>query len=504
MVVQAKIWGEVVGELFFKEDSRQIFFTYNQEFLNKGLEISPILMPTNSREKIVSFPNLNFETFKDLPPVFSDSLPDKFGNTILNKYLETSGRSLEDINPLERLTYVGIRGMGALEYYPLQDSSNYEEKELIISDIVEIAKEILSNKENIKHNSLEDIVHVGTSAGGARPKAIIAKNNSTNEYVSGDILHPGNKYTYYLLKIDGASDIKDSMTNQFGKIEYAYYQLATHCGINMTKSEILNENGRNHFLTERFDRVNGDKLHTQSLNSIANMDFNNPLIHSYEQCFNIMKRLNLEQTEIDQQYLRMVFNVVARNLDDHTKNICFLMNRQGKWTLSPAYDITYAYDPNNRWLKQHQMSINSKRNDITYDDLLIVGEKFSVTNPAQIIKQVTHGVSSWQSIALELNISLDKINQIEKNLLYIDIIDPQNKKTAIKEELSSEEKIKKAVAFHLNNKYDSKINNISLYGINSPLNKALFLNQEFILTSEELRQVHQIVRNMKKNLGKKL
>ena len=504
MVVQAKIWGEIVGELFFKEDTGQIFFTYNQEFLKKGLEIAPILMPTNSREKIISFPALNFETFKDLPPVFSDSLPDKFGNTVLNKYLETSGKSLVDINPLERLTYVGIRGMGALEYFPLKASNSYTEQKLVISDIVEIAKEILSDKKNIRHSSLENILHIGTSAGGARPKALIAKNNKTNEYVSGDILHSGNDYSYYLLKIDGASDINDSLTNQYGKLEYAYYKLATACGVNMTHTEFLSENGRDHFLTERFDRINGEKLHTQTLNSIANMDFNKPLIHSYEQCFNIMQRLNLTQEEKDQQFLRMVFNVVARNQDDHTKNICFLMDKSGKWKLSPAYDVSFAYDPTNRWLKQHQMSINNKRNNITFDDLVTVGQKFSITNPEQIIKQVTQGVSSWKTIASGLNISKEKINHIEKNLFYNSIVEPKDKKLEIKDSLTSEEKIKKAVAFHLDNKYDSKMNNISLYGVNSPLNKALSMNFNFTLSLNEIKEVHKIINGHNKKTSLKI
>lgn len=504
MVVQAKIWGEIVGEIFLKEKTGKIFFTYNQEFLKKGLEIAPILMPINSREKIFSFSELKFETFKDLPPVFSDSLPDKFGNAVLNKYLETSGKSLVDINPLERLTYVGQRGMGALEYFPLKTSNSYTEKELVISDIVEIAKEILSNKINIKHSSLENILHIGTSAGGARPKALIAKNNKTNEYVSGDILHPGNDYSYYLLKIDGASDINDSLSNQYGKLEYAYYKLATGCGVNMTHTEILSENGRDHFLTERFDRINGEKLHTQTLNSIANMDFNNPLIHSYEQCFNVMQRLNLTEKEKDQQFLRMVFNVVARNQDDHTKNICFLMDKSGKWKLSPAYDVSFAYDPTNRWLKQHQMSINNKRNNITFDDLITVGHKFSITNPEQIIKQVTEGVSSWKTIAAELNISKEKIDHIEKNLLYNSIVEPKDKKVEIKDSLTSEEKIKKAVAFHLDNKYDSKMNNISLYGVNSPLNKALSLNFKFTLSFNEIKEVHKIVNGQNKKTSLKI
>lgn len=504
MVVQAKIWGEIVGELFLKEDIRQIFFTYDSEFLKKGIEISPILMPTTSREKIISFPTLNFETFKDLPPVFSDSLPDKFGNAVLNKYLETSGRSIEDINPLERLTYVGVRGMGALEYFPLKYSDGYTEKELVISDIVEIAKDILSDKKNIRHSSLENILHIGTSAGGARPKALIAKNNKTNEYVSGDILHSGNDYSYYLLKIDGASDINDSLTNQYGKLEYAYYKLATACGVNMTHTEFLSENGRDHFLTERFDRINGEKLHTQTLNSIANMDFNKPLIHSYEQCFNIMQRLNLTQEEKDQQFLRMVFNVVARNQDDHTKNICFLMDKSGKWKLSPAYDVSFAYDPTNRWLKQHQMSINNKRNNITFDDLVTVGQKFSITNPEQIIKQVTQGVSSWKTIASGLNISKEKIDHIEKNLFYNSIVEPKGKKLEIKDSLTSEEKIKKAVGFHLDNKYDSKMNNISLYGVNSPLNKALSMNFNFTLSLNEIKEVHKIINGHNKKTSLKI
>lgn len=420
MLLEVKLWNKSVGALFFDENSKQIFFEYDKSFVKENLDIAPILMPINSTSKEpYSFIRLPEETFKGLPPVFADSLPDKFGSTVLNAWLEQSGKSINDLNALEKLSYIGIRGLGALEYFPNISMGN-RFSEINISEIVQIAKEVLEKKENYQSNfnSIDDIFQIGTSAGGARAKAIIAINNKTNKIVSGDILLEDKDYTYYIIKIDGVKDEQLGVSQGYGKIEYAYYKMAELSGINMMPSKLYEENGREHFLTQRFDRISGEKLHMQTLCGIAGMDYNNLFANSYEQAFTTMSKLNLDYADIEQQYRRMVFNVTGRNLDDHTKNISFLMDKKGRWKLSPAYDITYSYNKDNHWLKQHQMSIGGKRNNITYDDLFKAGKELGIRNRKKIIKEVLNGVSNWQAIANSLNIPDKKIKHIESNLLY--------------------------------------------------------------------------------------
>ncbi len=417
-ILQVSLWGKLAGDLLFDESQNQIYFRYNKEFLNSGLDIAPILMPLSGRTNIYSFPTLNRETFKELPPVFSDSLPDKFGNEILHQWLQQKGKSLDDLNPLERLSYVGKRGMGALEYLPPEQRISSDNKPIDVSEIVTIANEVLNHKADQKGylNNMDSILTIGTSAGGARAKAIIAIDKNTNEVFAGDILHQNKDITYHLLKIEGGNDLENRQC--YGRIEYAYYLMAKQSGIAMSKSELFEENGRAHFLTQRFDRVGGEKTHMTTLNSIANMDYNQPLIHSYEQCFNVLDKLNLPQNQVKEQFRRMVFNVVARNLDDHTKNISFLMNKQGKWSLSPAYDITYAYNPSNRWLKQHQMSVNGKRTEIKRKDISKLAPSLDIRSKRIIIDQVTQGISQWKKIAASLDIDKAKIEMIENNLIY--------------------------------------------------------------------------------------
>lgn len=418
MIVQVKLWDKTVGNLFFDKETSQIYFKFDKEFKKSKLDIAPLIMPINSNREFFTFPTLPEETYKELPPVFSDSLPDKFGSVILNAYLQTSGKTINDLNPLERLTYVGKRGMGALEFHPITNLPFANKGKIEISDIVDIAKEVLNHKEGmkIKFDSIEPALRVGTSAGGARAKAIIAIDHKTNTIYPGDIMIPNKDVKYYILKIDGVNDIELGKTQGYGRIEYAYSQLARLSGIDMTPTALFQENGRAHFMTERFDRVDGEKIHMQTLNSIALMDYNNPLTNSYEQCFNTMKKMNLSNDDMQKQYRRMVFNVVAKNCDDHTKNISFLMNKKGEWKLSPAYDVTYAYDRTNRWLKQHQMSINGKRLDITNNDLLIIGEKFNIQNKEQIIGNVIDGVSNWDKVAKKAGISENNITRISSKL----------------------------------------------------------------------------------------
>lgn len=419
-ILEVKLWNELVGNLLYDNNKDQVFFRYDKDFLKGSLDISPLLMPLNGKTNIYSFPTYAEETFKMLPPVFSDSLPDKFGNEILNTWLQKQGRLITDLNPLERLSYIGKRGMGALEYMPPKIILSPSDKKIVISDIVAIAKEVLSSKKNQVATlaSMDGIIQIGTSAGGARAKAIIAINSVTQEVFSGDILHSNKDMTYHILKIDGVGDLENRESDGYGPIEYAYYLMAIESGIDMAKSSLFEENNRAHFLTERFDRIDGRKIHMTTLNSIANMDYNQPLSHSYEQCFGVIDKLNLSHQDLKKQFRRMVFNVLARNQDDHTKNISFLMDQDGLWKLSPAYDVTYAYNPSNRWLKQHQMSVNGKRNDITYSDLIESANTLNKKTKQLIIEQVIEGVSKWREIASKVNIPKNRIEEIENNLRY--------------------------------------------------------------------------------------
>lgn len=429
-ILEVLLWDRLVGNLFFDSDKDQVFFRYEREFLSGSLDIAPLLMPLNGKTNIYSFPTLSEETFKGLPPVFSDSLPDKFGNAILNTWLQGQGKLITDLNPLERLSYIGKRGMGALEYMPPQKGISPTGDKIVVSDIVKIAKEVLNSKTGTgtKLGSLDSILHIGTSAGGARAKAIIAIDPDGRNVYSGDILHKNPEITYHIMKIDGVKDLEGRQSDGYGRIEYAYYKMARASGIDMAESELYEENGRAHFTTERFDRSNGRKIHMATLNSIANMDYNEPLAHSYEQCFGVMAKMGLAQLDVKKQYRRMVFNVLARNLDDHTKNISFLMDPKGSWSLSPAYDVTFAYDPKNRWLRQHQMSINGKRNDVDRSDLMKMANGLDTRTRRTIIEQVVDGVSLWGKISKELGIPSERIREIESYLKYREIHDQRKRK----------------------------------------------------------------------------
>lgn len=429
-LISVSLWGDLVGDLFYDEKQGLVAFKYFESFKESGRELSPLLMPLKEDKEFYTFERLSEQTFKGLPPVFSDSLPDKFGNAILNAWLQKNGKFIEDLNPLERLSYIGKRGMGALEYVPPQSTKDISREVLDISDIVEIAKEVLDDKKEAEGNlnSMENILHIGTSAGGARAKAIIAIDPKTKNVYSGDILRNEKDVTYHILKLDGVGDIENRETNGYGRIEYAYFLMAKACGIEMAYSELIEEKGRAHFITQRFDRVNGEKIHMTTLNSMASMDYNQPLMHSYEQCFGVMTKIGLDHEDYKKQFRRMVFNVIAKNLDDHTKNVSFLMDKLGKWKLSPAYDVTYAYNPNNRWLRQHQMSVNGKRNKIGRLDLMAVTEVLDPRSKRVIIDQVVEGISEWKGIGKEAGVPAQRVNEIENNLKYHQIQKEKNNK----------------------------------------------------------------------------
>lgn len=420
-----KLWGEEVGAVTWLDEAYAIF-EYTPEFTRSGRDISPIHMPIDPKgESRFMFPALNKDTFMGLPGLLADSLPDKFGNAIIDEWLARQGRSRDSFNPVERLCYTGSRGMGALEFSPSIKNNLDKAAPVEIAQLVELMQDIMQERQQMdlafsdddEHNNeaaLLDILRIGTSAGGARPKAIIAINDNNGHVLSGQTDVPDG-YDYWLLKFDGVDDIELGKPQNYGRIEYAYYQMAQAAGIEMSESRLLEENGRAHFLTRRFDRHNGDKIHMQTLCGIAHYDFNLAGAYSYEQAFAIMREMRLPKSAALQQYRRMLFNVFARNQDDHTKNIAFLMDKAGQWSLSPAYDVTYSHNPAGAWTNQHQMSINGKRDNFTREDLVAIGKSISLPNAEKVIDEIKQVINQWPSYAKKAGVRNKLIENIATN-----------------------------------------------------------------------------------------
>lgn len=423
--VRVKMWGTTIGYLH-QEDNGIVGFQYDDDFLKSNIEISPVKMPLSS--VTYSFPTLPEQTFHGLPGMVADSLPDKFGNIVINRYLESQGRTADDLSVIEKLCYTGKRGMGALEYEPSQEVVNINEK-VDLDALTKLASEILSEKEQIhiekNDNLMTQLMECGSSVGGARAKTLIAWNPETNDIRSGQV-DAGNGYEYWLLKFDNIKNNKDKDSRpddgEYTKVEYAYYLMALDAGIEMSECKLYKENGSAHFMTKRFDRKGekGEKLHMQSLCALAHMDFNSPRVYSYEEAFMVMKQLKLPYSDFIQLFKRMVFNEFAKNYDDHTKNISFLMDKKGIWSLSPAYDVTFSYRKDSIWVKAHQMIINGKSDNITEDDMLQVAEKVGIkkSDAIKCIEQVKHSVSKWEYFALQTDMSKSNIEKI-KNILGV-------------------------------------------------------------------------------------
>lgn len=419
-VARVMLWGDFVGAVLWDEATGTASFEYDRAFAAKGLDISPIHMPIGA-PRIYSFGSLSRATFMGLPGLLADSLPDAYGKAMLDRWLAFNSRTAA--NPVERLCYQADRSMGALEYEPAQRIIENDTEQIEVSSLVEVARQVLENKKKLHVNlgdnvpqSLSTIISVGTSAGGARAKAVIAYNEKTNDVRSGQVAAPEG-YSHWLLKLDGVTNSALGDPKFYGLIEYAYYQLATRAGITMAESRILEEGGRSHFLTRRFDRVGpNEKLHTQTLCGLAHYDYRMLRAYSYEQLFEVMRRLKLPYNQQEEMYRRMVFNVVARNQDDHTKNTSFIMDRRGEWSLSPAYDVSWAHNPSGEWTSKHQLSIGNKLDDFTYADLVDFANRCDINRPADIIKQVKEAVSMWGTIARELSIPENQVRAIEKTL----------------------------------------------------------------------------------------
>lgn len=417
------LWGQKVGTVLWNENRLCANFEYAPEFIRSGLEVAPLTMPL--APKVYSFQNRDsYKTFLGLPGLLAEALPDAFGRVLLDKWLAAQGR--ENANPVERLCYQGKRGMGALEFVPAYADYLEQSEKLEIDSLIEVANQVLANREAFHANlqsdakeAIANIIRVGTSAGGQRAKAVIAYNDATGEVRSGHTTAPQG-FDFWLLKLDGVTNKELGDPTHWGEVEYVHSIIAKQAGINMTECRLYRENGRAHFMTRRFDRVNGEKLHMQTLCGLAHYDFNMLHAYSYEQAFGIMRRLRLPYTDAEEFFRRMVFNVVARNQDDHTKNISFLMDRQGVWHLSPAYDMSWAYNPAGGWTATHQMSINNKWDNITRDDLLSVAYEMNVKRATKIIDQVSEAVSHWRQLAHELTeIPQATIDAIEQTRVYL-------------------------------------------------------------------------------------
>ncbi len=421
MLVQVSLYGESIGTVEWNVQKRSAVFQYSRNSFTNLWEPSPILMPKEGRSYET---NRDHENFHNLPYLLSDSMPDDFGNVMMKEWLRQKRLTYEDINPVDRLTYVGKRGMGALEYEPINHNSSYDFN-IDVADLLEVAKNVLVGKkgvkyENLNEESLTDILRIGTSVGGARAKALVAlkEDDKSNivEIKPGDVMQPSG-FSYWLLKIDGANVDSLGETDGAGKIEYAYYKMARSCGIDISESRIFHENGRSHFLTKRFDRsAEGEKIHVQTLGALIGVDFKIQRASSYETLFRTMKRLRLDYQQLEQQFRRTIFNVVARNHDDHVKNFSFLMDHHGVWKLSPGYDITYSFNPGGAWTNVHQSSINGKFDDFEHRDLVELGENFGIKNCKLIIQEIIDAVSNWEQIAQEVEIPQEVISTINKNL----------------------------------------------------------------------------------------
>lgn len=401
-------------------------FQYDPEFAGSGIEISPLTMPLSNR--VYAFPERSRNTFHGLPGMLADSLPDKFGNALINAWLATQGRTPESFGAVERLCYTGTRGMGALEYAPALGPRPRKATRIEIDALVRLASDVLTHRGDLqgsfhsaaREKALQDILRVGTSAGGARAKAVIAWNRETNEVRSGQIA-AGEGFEYWMLKFDGVAGNKDKELEDpkgYGAIEYAYHLMAQAAGMTMSECRLLEENDRRHFMTRRFDRLpGGEKLHMQSLGALAHFDFNQAGAYGYEQALLTIRQLKLPMAAVEELFRRMVFNIVARNQDDHVKNNAFLMDKQGRWSLAPAFDVTYSYNPTGTWTATHQMTLNGKRDGFTMADFRACAKSALMKRgrAQAIVEEVQQAVKRWPEFAAKAQVAETWQGPIQKS-----------------------------------------------------------------------------------------
>lgn len=424
---EVRLWGRTIGAVSLEEGAEVAAFEYEPAFAASGIEISPLMMPLS--RTVYRFPELSYESFYGLPGLLADSLPDRFGHALIDAWLASQGRTPESFNAVERLCYTGSRGMGALEFRPAEGPRERRSSRVEIDQLVALASEVLSQRSKLdvslegedSQDAMRDILRVGTSAGGARAKAVIAWNPETNEVRSGQVPAPDG-FSYWLMKFDGVSGNRDKELDDpqgYGAIEYAYYLMAKNCGIQINECRLFEEGGRRHFMTLRFDRLaDGSKLHMQSLAALAHYDFNLAGAYSYEEALLIMRRLGLPMAAIEQQFRRMVFNLIGRNQDDHVKNIAFLMDPSGQWSLSPAYDLTYSYNPRGQWTSSHQMTLNGKRDGFELDDFRSCANRAAMKRgrAETILQEVQSVISRWPEYAVRAGVDPQQAQQVQQHL----------------------------------------------------------------------------------------
>ena len=420
------LWGTVIGAVTWLDDREVGVFQYTPDFIRSGIQLAPLMMPLG--EFPYEFPALARNTFKGLPGLLTDSLPDRYGNAIIDAWLASQGRTAASFHPVERLCYIGSRGMGALEFEPATLGPPTSKHAVEVARLVDLANQILDERARLggvfsgedDHEAINDLLRVGTSAGGARAKAILSWNPETNEFRSGQV-DAGTGFEHWLMKFDGITSNQDTeiaTPKGYGKIEYAYHLMAVEAGIEMTACRLHHEGGRSHFMTKRFDRsTKGGKRHMQSLGAIAHYDYKQPASYSYEQAVQVIRRLGLPRKDMDQQILRAIFNVVGRNCDDHVKNIACLMNRRGEWRLSPAFDISYAWNSSGEWTSRHQMSVNGKRDRFEREDLLALANVADIKKARanQMIDRVIEAVRLWPDFAKKAGVADARVMEIQTN-----------------------------------------------------------------------------------------
>ena len=431
-VAEVKIWGRLVGAVAWDDQTGYATFEYDAGFKQLGWDLSPLKMPVSDQRRLFAFPELRatepsvLDTFKGLPGLLADALPDSYGNQLINQWLARQGRPQNSMNPIEMLCFIGTRGMGALEFEPVVLKESKRSFSVEIDDLVATAKRMLDQREAFTANfndddqqAVSDILKIGTSAGGARPKALIAWNAKTGEVKSGQTKAPKG-FEQWLIKLDGVSDTQLGSSHGYGRVEMAYFNMARACGIDMMPSRLLEENGRAHFMTKRFDREGGDvKHHVQTFCAMKHFDYNQVTSFSYEQLFQCMRELKLSYADAEQMFRRMVFNVVARNCDDHTKNFAFLLKQGGQWELAPAYDVCHAYRPDSVWVSQHALSVNGKRTNITKADVLTIADSIGCKRAGEIIEVISNTVSQWKVFADEVQVHPRLSDDINSTLLRL-------------------------------------------------------------------------------------
>lgn len=424
-VVQVLMWGMKVGAIALDPVNRYYVFAFEPKFRRTGIDLAPLKLPLASASEPVMFPELPELTYKRLPAFLADALPDDFGNALINSYLATKGIPEDAITVLDRLAYMGDRAMGALEFKPARGPRTQTATAIELGSLVAEARKALRgaiDNDGHANAALRSIIEVGTSAGGARAKAVIAWNKETGEIRSGQAAAPEG-FTHWLLKFDGmGTDRELGASQDYGRIEYAYHLMARAAGITMSDCRLLQENGRAHFMTRRFDREDGlVKHHIQTLCAMAHLDYKKKEANAYAQLYLTIDALGLGYEALEEAYRRMVFNVMARNCDDHTKNFSFRLREGQQWELAPAYDITFAHNPKGEWTHQHLMSVNGKFKNFVLGDLLAEADRFGIGSAKSIIQQVRHAVLNWPTIAKDVGVAPSIIDHIQENMRLLDV-----------------------------------------------------------------------------------